>query len=652
MTGRYSPTNAAGTQAKCDGRFSLLFLPFFERMRSTRIEEGTVSPSPSPDPPRAPPPLSAMSPTPSASRSLRYRPFDPLRQAALSLDHLLAMTDPKLGHLPYGHAQPYVLQPFAEHSRQDDAEFAATWYEGISCAREMLGTDRGKDVEDALRALVLDPACWEDATGLRYPARRPWTGDDDYCALSEMGPVLSALDRMIETNPADREAADRARGLVAGLRRLVVAHERRLTPAGTFPADAPVYSFPSDVAVRGRGLAPELSTGFADWTMRVSTLIHPVMVHYDLTGDEASLDLARGLSNFVTGFSHFFSSKTEFQGEVHSALVAAAGLARLGRVLSQDRYVARAKSLYDYVRRKSSAFGWVPEFLQWQLLADERCDAACIVDMMICALELVECNFPEYWDDVHRFWRNHLVETQFDDTSFVAEAPAGAQDTDRRTYRDLPARLRGGFCGAAAPAFVFLNVPRVYSGRGSAAGPRGMLRAWRHAVEINRDILTVNFPIDIETDFARISVGYPNRGEIRIVTKRPLRINLRVYTWMSSPHEGTIDDKPAGLERREDHISFPKCRKGSTALFSHVLPTARVPENISSLQFWGIWRGPDMVDILPHGTGPGYRLYQCAEGVPREPIPRSASAADEIAPFCEPPVSKETRLNRRKAPRA
>ena len=124
--------------------------------------------------------------------------------------------------------------------------------------------------------------------------------------------------------------------------------------------------------------------------MRLSTLIHPAMVHHTLTGDPASLDLARGLANAITGFSHFFSSKTEFQGEVHAALVAAAGLARLGRVLSQDRYVARAKSLYDYVRRHSSAFGWVPEFLQWQLPADERCDATCTADMMVCAMELVE----------------------------------------------------------------------------------------------------------------------------------------------------------------------------------------------------------------------------------------------------------------------
>ena len=103
-----------------------------------------------------------------------YRVFDPLRQAALSLDFLEGMSDGKLGGLPWGEVLPYVLVPFAEHSRRDDAELAAAWYEGVSCAREMLGfPERGAKTEAALRAIVLDPACWEKSTGLRFPKREP-----------------------------------------------------------------------------------------------------------------------------------------------------------------------------------------------------------------------------------------------------------------------------------------------------------------------------------------------------------------------------------------------------------------------------------------------------------------------------------------------
>jgi len=598
-----------------------------------------------------------MIPKTKAVRTPGFKHFDPLHQAALSLDHLTAMTDAKLGHLPWGQVQAFSLLPFAEHTRQDDAEFAATWYEGISCAREMLGTDRGADVQAALRRIVLDPACWEESTGLRYPARRPWTGEADYCTISEMGPVLSALNRMIETDPKDAEALDRATKLVAGLRRLVVEHKERLTPAGPFPVDPPVYSFPSDVVVRGRGFAPELATGFADATLRACTIIHPLMQHHFLTGSKPALDLAKGLSNLLTGLSHFFSHKTEFQGEVHSALVAAAGLAALGRRLSKDRYVARAKSLYDYVRRNSSEFGWVPEFLQWQLAADELCDATCTADMMTCAIELIECSFPEYWVDVLRFWRNHLQQAQLDALPWLEgppdpDAPKAPADTARRTYRDVAARLRGAFCGSTAPSFVHLNRPRVVSARASAAGPRAMLWAWRHAVDLNRDIVTVNFPVDRETPYAKISVGYPDEGLVKIELKKTCRINLRAFPWMVTPYEGTIAGRPAALERREDYIAFPACPKGKTAVFRHEIRPKRLLENITALDFYVIWRGPDVVDVLPHGAGCGVRLYQRDLGAKPDPVPYPATAPDKIAPFLEPPVSKETRLNRRKAPRA
>ena len=579
-----------------------------------------------------------------------FVPFDPLHQARLSLSFLTAMTDSRRGSLPWGTCSVYNLEPFAEHSRRDDAEFAASWYEGISCAREMTGSDDGAKVEADLRKIVLDPDCWEEQTGLRYPKRRPWSSKTDWCAISEMGTVLSALNRMVETDPGDKEAADRARALVAGLRRIATVHERRLTPLGEFPVEPPVYSFCADVAVRGKGLVPALSTGFADSAMRTSAIIHPLMVFHDMTGDETALDLATGLANNLCALSHFFSVKTEFQGEVHAALVTAAGLARVGRFLSKDGYVARAKSLYDYVRRNSSAFGWVPEFLQWQLMSEEKCDATATCDMMQCAMELVECNFPEYWDDVHRFWRNHLVQMQLSDVSFVPRL--AGEDGAARTTRDIAGRVRGAMCGAAGPGFISPALPRFVSGRASAAAPRAMLRAWRASVEQLRDIVTVNFPVPRETPFAKVSIGYPNEPFIRIEMKKASRLNIRLYPWMAAPHEGLVDGRPASMERREDHMAFPKCPKGSVVVLRHEMRTRRVLENVTALDFYGIWRGPDLVDLLPHSSGVGYRLYQCVSGAKREPVLPPTNPPEEFVPLCEPPVAKDARLNRRKAPRA
>ncbi len=586
-----------------------------------------------------------------------FRTFDPLRNAALSLRFLTGMVDRKLGCLPYGTVQPWITTPFAEHSRQDDAENAATWYEGISCARAMLGTDDGKDVEDALRAIVLDPACWDKDTGLRFPPRRPWSDTPfDYCVVTEMRPVLSALVRMIESDPSDSEARTRASGLVAGLRGMVMSLTQRLTPGGPIPLDEPTYAFRSDVIVRGHGPDPALATGYSDGLLRILSLLNPLMSLYSVTGDEAALDLAMGLGNYAIGVSHPFGAKSEFQGEVHSALVAAGGLARLGRILSRDGYVARAKALYDFIRRHTSSFGWVPDFMAWQLPGDLRGDAACTAALLECALDLVECNFPEYWEDANKLWRNQLSQLQIPDSAFV---PSGSdipsprpKDTPRRTYVGIAEKLPGAFCGATSPSFVFLASPRLVSARGSAEAPRAMFRCWRNTVEDTKDLVTVNFPVNCETDSLRVEIGYPNDFFMRIQMRRTCRLNLRVFPWMGAPYEGTVDGRPIGIERREDHMLFPKIKKGAVAVFRHAASQKHVLENVNSLDFYGIWRGPDMVDLLPHSTGPGYRLYQSAVGVTRDPVPLPTASQDASPEsWFEPPVSKETRLNRRKAPR-
>lgn len=591
-------------------------------------------------------------PVPRNRAAAVYRPFDPLRHALLALRHLKAMSDPALGGLPYGTVEPYRTVPFAEHTRRDDSEYVASWLEGLSCAREMTGSTEADDAIAALRAILLDPACWDDATGIRYPSRRSWTGPTDYCTVSECGAVLSALARLVETDPSDTEARERGDRLVAALAASSVKHVRRLVPEGAFDLPEPVRFFASDTFVRGKGLVPELSTGYADWTMRTMALLFPVMRWYAATGSAETLEFARDFGNFATGFSHFFGTRTEFQGDVHSALVAAAGLARLGRVLSRDRYVARAKAIYDYVRRNSTSFGWVPEFLHWQMPSEQRCDAVCTADMLVCALELVGCNFPEYWDDANSFWRNHLARMQFEDVSFVPKPAKRPRDTQRRTYRDIRERLLGGFCGSATPSFVFLGEPRIVSPRGAAAAPCAMLAAWKRVLETNRDLVTVNFPVNRESPELEVKVGYPNAGLVEVRARKACRLNIRVFPWMGGPYEGTVDGRPAAVERREDHLVFPKLRKGSVVIFRHDPLRRNVLENVTSLDYYGIWRGPDTVDVLPHAIGTGYRIYQCDTSIPREPITAAENdSVDSPEPFCEPPVARETRLNRRKAPR-
>jgi hypothetical protein len=167
-------------------------------------------------------------------------------------------------------------------------------------------------------------------------------------------------------------------------------------------------------------------------------------------------------------------------------------------------------------------------------------------------------------------------------------------------------------------------------------------------------MVLINFPVNIENDDIKVEVGYPNAGYIRVKLKKDCRVVIRVYPWMPSPHEGTMNGRPAGLERRDDLIAFNPSTKGTVVELRHELKTRRIMENAGGISYYGLWRGPEMVDILPHASY-GYRLYQRAVDGDKEYPNVSGNISPmnrKIDIIPEPQPLKETRLNRRRAPRS
>lgn len=586
------------------------------------------------------------------SRQTDFVAFNAVEHVEASLNYLTKMTDAKLGHLPYWFVSLSGGPAFAEHNRIDDAELVASWYEGISSAREILNTHNGADVELALYEKLTSDG-WDSKTGLRFPIKREWSPELTYCSIQEQAYVLSALVRAITIDPKDAKAKKRAKGLVDGLAKLATTHTTRAMWFGQIEYSEPSLSFPSDIYILDKGFSNEIQTGWGDSVLRNATIITPLIDYYELVGYEPALDLAVGLAGHLTTFSHYLNFKMEFFGHVNSALWISSGLIKLGRILANDRFVARGKAIYDYVRHYCSAFGWIPEFMHWQLLADERCDTSCIKNMMRTAQELVLSGFPEYWDDIHRFWRNHLTNSQLTYTNFIKEDNS-LEDSPQRTYKNMRERIKGAGFGATMPNTVETNKFNTISGTASAAIPIAMLMAWKATIESNKNMVLINFPVNIENADVKVEVGYPNAGYIRVKLKRDCRVIIRVYPWMPSPHEGTIDGRPAGLERRDDLIAFNPSTKGTVVELRHELKTRRIMENVGGISYYGLWRGPEMVDILPHASY-GYRLYQRAiDGEKEYP-----TVAGNISPLTrkfeiipEPQPLKETRLNRRRAPRS
>ena len=152
-----------------------------------------------------------------------YQHFDPWNMAKLAHHYLTSMVDEKNGYLPYWLILPNQKPAEAAHCRVDDAELVGSWYEGLDCAMQVLGTGEGKEVLAGFEAFLR--SSW-GPKGLHYHRPYPWT-HTMHASFHEMGYILPALNRILRKNPGDQEMETRISGLIHGMRSLVIERKVR-----------------------------------------------------------------------------------------------------------------------------------------------------------------------------------------------------------------------------------------------------------------------------------------------------------------------------------------------------------------------------------------------------------------------------------------
>lgn len=540
-----------------------------------------------------------------------YEKFNPLKNAELVLNYLTSMVDEKNDNLPYWLILPHKKPAEAAHCRVDDAELVGSWYEGIDAARKMLGTEKGAEVQQSFRRHVMKS--W-GAYGLRFHEDYPWSRTN-HSSFHEMGYILPALNRMVENNPEDAEAEKRASELVRGLRSLVIERKVRTFWSGDFEEPEPIYEFPNDVYLRDGGFDLSRHTGRGEQAIRNAIMLHSLVCRYEIAKDEVALDLALGLANHLLGPSRYFNYKMEFFGHVHSTGWVASGLVRLGRVTDKKIYIEKGKKIYDYIRSISSSFGWVPEYAQWHPMNEEHCETCCIKDMIECANELILAGYEEYWNDMNLFARNQLIENQVKTSSYVTVDNC-LPDSEGITYRDIDKRMIGGFTGGSLPNSMSLTKFRSIAGCCVGMAPVALGIVWDRAIEAKDGRIIVNIPMDKELPEAKIEMEYPNMGKISVIPNRNSDVAIRMYSWMGENIQGKVDREIRDVIRDGNLAVIKDVPAGAKAEFEHTVETVKVKERVRDEELTVLWRGCDVIDILPHGEH--LRLYQRINGIPKD----------------------------------
>ena len=537
-----------------------------------------------------------------------YERFDPAESARLVHHYITHMVDPAYDNLPYWLLLPNKKPAEAAHCRVDDAELVGSWYEGLCCAMEILGTDEGADVKQSLRRHLMKS--W-GAHGLRFCEPYPWT-HTVHASFHEMGYILPAINLITAQDPDDAEAEKRASELVRGMRELVIERKVRTFWSGDSPEPEPIYEFPNDVYLKYGGFDLTRHTGRGEQAIRNAVMLHALVTRYELKADPVALDLARGLANYVLGPSRYFNYKMEFFGHVHSAVWFACGLIKLGRLTDEPRYIEKGKAITDYVLSLSASFGWLPEYAQWHPIEEEHCETCCIKDVIVAADELIRCGYADYYDVMNRFARNQLVENQVRYTGYVVcdnEKP----DADGVTYRDIDKRMLGGFTGGSEPNSISLTRFRSIAGCCVGTAPVALKTVWDDAVTDCGGILTVNIPFDKKTERYEMTSRIPDEGFVSLRPARGGKAGFRLYDWIREP-VFTVNGVPADA-KTENGILYAELAPGDTAAIRFTLETGTREETVRGVDFTVYARGCDVVKLSPEGGH--IRLYQRDLTVPK-----------------------------------
>ena len=519
-----------------------------------------------------------------------------------SADFLTRMMDPHKDGLPYFRVLLDKEPPVATHDWPDWGDMTARFAEALMMARLMAGDDRWLPAETQLLELLLS---FFGEDGLNYRAGTDWSGDD--ALLFDQSRVLTTLVSWCMLG-ADQRASQVTRKHIDAL-------------AGIAEKDGEVWRFPGRAYPRG-GWATGVEVGRgaegkANCCYEGGVHIGPLVMFYDMEAYEPALELARGLANWVLAEDGIAEDGT-FGGHVHSRLATVAGLIRYGLLTGRDDIFERGKRAVDFALGLSTPFGWVPEVVK----EAEGCEVCCIMDLLDCLLLLAQTRWPEYYDVAERVIRNHLVESQLRDASWMPSGPSSSDD-ERTSTEGMPDRLLGAFAGWSAPN-DFIGRDRWHlMNCCTPAGIRTLYLAWNEIVGGDWKTTRVNLLLNHVAESASVRSWLPYEGRVEVRVKQAKPLEVRIPDWVDhSQVEVTIDGQATEFEWSGNYVTVGQ--RGKPSLEPAQLVTVTFPvreltttESKGGGTFTVYWRGDTVVGIEPAGTH--HPLYQGRDALTEEP---------------------------------
>ena len=374
-----------------------------------------------------------------------------------------------------------------------------------------------------------------------------------------------------------------------------------------------------------------LTEGWCDvWQHNYPFIVEPLVRYYECTGDDEGLDLARA---FAEGF--LANSQPDmgdvrinpetgaFTGHVHVHTHAMWGVAHLGMLLNEKRYLDWVEKAYQFTVSRGTDYGWFPEFIP----QDEYRTEICVVgDMISNAAWLARGKNPSYWDDVERIVRNELRLSQFELTpEFIELFKKLHHNEEKKVFDDAVSELRRIEGGFVAQSTFDDWVSYVSDDMGKAGmyrngihmmgccppeGMRGIYEAWLGAIEETPDGVFINMSFNREHTAAELISYAPSTGKMVVTARENNTFFLRPPSW--SPRETVCalrNDKKEEIKwsgAQNAYVRFDNVQKSEKLTiewrvpqFTQTFNALSIPTRTTELRVQ--WLGNTVQSVTPSG---------------------------------------------------
>src|SRR5579862_1859777 len=299
--------------------------------------------------------------------------IDLKRMAEWAMNYLIETPRKQLDYEPVFQCHPLRCPPVPQGvdpvvSCDTDARMDWEWY----YVRDITGSNRGKDVEAAfhkrIRAYIGQdgrvwsfPGCYNEAD---IHAR--FAQSDLVIHIWGATKILKSLaEDYARTHHA--ESKQLARKVMITLKKLATwdGQERCWFPGGM------------------GALKPDGSVVPNGWNSHPAPIVEPLVTYWLATGDPEGLEFAKayaeGIVNNLQPGGIRFQPDGSFAGHSHATMHSVWGVAHLGLVTGERKYLDFAKRVWDWMLTRGTGTGWYPA-------GPDNCnETCCLSDMMSIA---------------------------------------------------------------------------------------------------------------------------------------------------------------------------------------------------------------------------------------------------------------------------